>query len=82
MSWSPPLPATQNGIITGYTVRLSYPGGANILRNTATSQATFSSLVSGTVYSVSVAARNSVGLGPYSAAQRFTSAVTGKRLRL
>lgn len=75
VSWDP-LPAqAQNGIITGYEVHLSYPGGEELILNTTETQAAFTSLLASTVYSVRVAARTEAGKGPLSEATMFATSV-------
>jgi streptogramin lyase len=70
LTWTPP-PNT-GPAITGYTVVAS-PGGATVTVSSVVPAATVTGLTNGTAYTFTVAAINSVGTGPASAA---TSAVT------
>ena len=77
LTWNQIPDRHRNGIITGYIVRLSYSGGATIYQNTTNKQTTFSDLTSNRDYFVSVAGRNSAGIGPFSEILIFNAVVTG-----
>ena len=56
-----------NGDITGYSVRYRVQGsGSTQTRNVSITEATISSLMPSTTYSIEVAAVNSAGIGVYS----------------
>ena len=56
-----------NGDITGYSVRYGVQGsGSTQTRNVSITEATISSLLPSTTYSIEVAAVNSAGIGNYS----------------
>ena len=77
MSWDPPRSEERNGVITGYVVRLSRPGVADELRNSAGRRVEFVGLLANTEYRISVAAVTRAGTGPYSNTQTFTTSVAG-----
>lgn len=65
LAWQPPLPEDRNGIITGYTVRLS--SVSSVERRTITTtlvNLTVTSLTPYTTYECIIAAHTSVGAGP------------------
>ena len=66
LSWSPPLPSQQNGVITSYVLTCS--SGGSIINSTRTSSLTkrvqITSLVPGTQYTCFVNASTVVGDGP------------------
>ena len=67
VSWQPPLEINHNGMITVYVIqytRTSEMMSVNV--NSGTRQTNISGLTAFVMYSVSVAARNSNGTGPFS----------------
>lgn len=65
LAWNSPRPEHRNGLITGYVVNVM--GGAESYQLTTTaSPFTVDSLSAFSVYSLAVAARTSVGTGPFS----------------
>ena len=57
----------RNGDITGYSVRYGVQGsGSTQTRDVSVTEATLSSLMPSTTYSIQVAAMNSAGIGVYS----------------
>ena len=64
LSWQPPAPEQQNGIITSYTVYITPDGGSTYTIVTAGLNLVVSSLLPNTRYHFTVAASNEAGLGP------------------
>ena len=68
LSWSPPDPTGQNGIITSYTVIVSNTATSETITYTTNANTT-SLLVSGlsafTVHEFYIAANTSIGMGPF-----------------
>ena len=67
LTWDPPIPEHQNGIITSYVVTVQNVG-TGIVSHSSTSLERFvlSTLTPGSVYRVMVAAQTNVGSGPSS----------------
>ena len=67
VQWGPVNCSEQNGDITGYIVQYGVVGSGNTQNMTVDSgdNATISSLVPSTNYSIQVAAMTSEGIGPY-----------------
>ena len=64
LSWSPPLPSQQNGVITSYVLNCS-SGGNNVNRTrTSSTSLTITGLKPITNYTCSVSASTIVGDGP------------------
>ena len=66
LSWSLPHSTHRNGIITGYTVRVTAASSATFQRSTTATSYTLSSLSPFTHYNYSVAAKTVIGTGPFS----------------
>ena len=67
LMWELPHPQHQNGIITGFIINITaLETGATIHTSTTYKNVTLRSLRPFTTYSCIVAARTSVGLGPFS----------------
>ena len=65
LAWNSPRPEHRNGLIIGYVVNVM--GGADSYQRTSTAtQLTVESLLTYSAYSFAVAARTSVGTGPFS----------------
>ena len=85
LSWQPPVPEGQNGIITSYTVLVT-----ELLTNTTTTYQRDGShtelVITGLHpyydYSCAVAAQTSVGLGPFGALITVTTHQDGESLQL
>ena len=66
ISWSPPAPGKQNGIIISYIVNLTtLDSGLSILFTVSSLEMDIGHLQPFSVYTVAVASQNSVGVGPY-----------------
>ena len=65
LEWSPPSEEERNGPLTGYSVVLEWEEGQEHRVDTADTNYTFTELQQGTTYHCSIAARTSVGTGPY-----------------
>ena len=66
-SWDQPLPEEQNGIITGYGIRIIVVETGEILQLSSDSTSlTVDTLSPFTTYQSIIAARTSVGVGPFS----------------
>jgi len=64
--WHPPPFEFRNGIITGYTISLTTVGSGDVSEHSSsTDTITLGSLHPFTAYAFAVAARTSVGTGPY-----------------
>ena len=74
VTWTPPT-TTGGAPITDYVVRLTKVGGTTASTETTvtTTSATLSSLLSGTTYTVEVAADNAAGRGPFASGQGTTA---------
>ena len=69
VSWQPPSETDHNGMITGYVIQYTRVGSSDMMSvnvNSGTTQYTISGLVAFVMYSVTVAAVNSDGTGPFS----------------
>lgn len=86
LAWGPPHACQQNGNITGYTIYLSenyqpcYLNGLskrNHVVNVSDREVTVESLNADTTYTLSVAARNRVGIGPCSLPLNITTMKSG-----
>lgn len=81
--WNLPLPQNQNGIITGYLVNITaLETGAMIHMSTPYLNLTLHSLRPFTTYSCIVAARTSVGLGPFSTTINIQTLEDGKKINI
>ena len=65
LSWSPPLPAQRNGIITSYLINCTIGGIERIIRQNKTIHTFFTKPV--TSYSCTVSAATHIGDGPATA---------------
>ena len=67
ISWNPPAPENQNGVITGYVINLTLTVGSEEVSQYLSSRdnITIGSLHPFTTYNFTVAAQTSVGTGPY-----------------
>lgn len=75
-----PLPEHQNGIITGYLVRVTQASNGNRRQRTSTdATVTVSSLTPYTQYFVNVAARTVNGTGPFGESYEVTTLEAGER---
>ena len=78
LSWSPPLPEYQNGIIILYRINLTTPQNVTQHYTTADTNITITGLMPHTLYSCAIAAENSAGVGPYSSPVAVQTAEAGK----
>ena len=80
LSWSPPLPSKQNGIIINYIIYISdEESGCQFQESTSnTSITTNENLHPYHTYKCVMGAETSVGLGPFSSAIFFTTHEDGK----
>ena len=66
ISWNPPAPESQSGVITGYVINLKIVGSDEVSQySSSTDNITIGSLHPFTTYAFTVAAQTSVGTGPY-----------------
>ena len=67
ISWNPPAPENQNGVITGYVINLTLTVGTGDVSQYSSSSdnITIGTLHPFTAYAFTVAAQTSVGTGPY-----------------
>ena len=68
VSWQPPIEFNHNGVITGYMIKYARVGSDDIMIMNVPNQTTckIPKLFPCTEYSVTVAAVNANGIGPYS----------------
>ena len=66
LSWSLPRSTDRNGIITGYTMRVTAASSTIFQGSTTATSYTVSSLSPYTRYNCSVAAKTIIGTGPFS----------------
>ena len=68
VAWQPPPPIDHNGPITGYVIRYTRVGSSDMMSVNVTSVTayTISGLPASTEYSVTIAAMNVNGTGPFS----------------
>ena len=80
MSWLAPRPEDQNGIIRYYILRLvdERLGYDDVIINTTLTSHTFTNLEEYNLYSYSVAAATSVGVGNYSGPDQLTTHEDGE----
>ena len=83
VSWQPPLETHCNGSITGYLIQYAKVGSddnmiVNVPNDTATTTLTISGLYACVEYSVTVAAVNANGTGPFSKPVVATSGEDGE----
>ena len=78
LSWSPPLPEYQNGIIILYRINLTTSQGATQHYTSANTSITITGLMPHSSYSCVIAAENSAGVGPYSSPVVVQTAEAGK----
>ena len=66
ISWNPPAPENQNGVITGYVINLTIVSSGDVFQySSSRDNITIGSLHPFTTYDFTVAAQTSVGTGPY-----------------
>ena len=84
LSWSPPLPEEQNGVIINYVINITDTDtGDAFQRFTSNNTLTISSnLKPYTTYICGIAAETSVGLGPFSPDISFTTHEHSKSIEL
>ena len=80
MTWQPPPPEHQNGIITAYVVHVSLEDNETLVQQYTTSSlsVTLVGLHPFSTYMVVVAAETSVGRGPFSSGLRIYTPEDGK----
>ena len=80
VSWLPPLPDDLNGILLYYILRLvdERLGYDDVIVNTTLTSHTFGNLEEYNLYSYSIAAATSAGVGAYSDQDQFTTQEDGK----
>ena len=80
ISWLPPLSDDQNGILRYYILRLvdERLGYDEVIINTTLTSHTFNDLEEYNLYSYSIAAATSAGVGVYSDQDQFTTREDGK----
>ena len=80
VSWQPPLEINHNGPITGYVIQYTRIGTSNMMSENVNSGTThtISGLVAYVAYSVTVAAVNVNGTGPFSNPVMKTSGEDGE----
>ena len=80
--WEDPTPCTHGGELTGYIFQYRSPSLTSSFTEEAVDQGStvfmLSNLVPGTTYEIKVAARNSVGTGPFSDIMSATTAELGR----
>ena len=80
LSWNPPNFEDRNGIILGYTINLTNTRRNETLQYTSNTTAlTLSTLSPYTTYRCTVAARTSVGTGPYTPILTLQTLQDGKK---
>ena len=83
LSWDPPNYEDRNGVITGYVINVTHTRRNETLQYTSNTTAlTLSTLSPYTTYYCIVAARTSVGTGPFSAVFTLQTSPDGKKLCL
>lgn len=84
ITWAPPDPSLQNGVITHYTVALTdlMFGMPQLTYNTTLTSFNFTGLEEYAVYGCEVAAATVGGLGPFSTLLQFTTLEDGIKLNL
>lgn len=78
LKWGPPLAEERNGIIIGYDVNVSHDDTQLLVKMTADNQITIGSLEPQRTYFFIVAAKTSVGRGPFSTEVSATTAPEGE----
>ena len=83
LSWNPPNYEDRNGIIIGYVINVTNTRRSETLQYTSNTTAlTLSTLSPYTTYYCIVAARTSVGAGPFSTVITLNTPQDGKKSRL
>ena len=78
ISWNAPDVAEQNGIITGYVINITHANtGQSFQRMSSSNELFLTDLQPFTTYTCRIAARTSMGVGPYSFAVSFLTEETG-----
>ena len=81
IAWDPPLPESQNGVITSYVIDVfEVETGDMFQLNSATNSLTIDSLSPYTTYVCVIAAMTSVGLGPFSTNFTIRTLEDGKKI--
>lgn len=81
LTWDPPLLQNRNGIITGYTINVTNLDTGEISQIvTSNRNLTLDSLTPFTTYTFIIAARTSVGAGPFSTELTIITLEDGKSL--
>lgn len=75
LSWKPPDPEHQNGVITTYHLLIDFPNMMEL--NSTNTSAEITNLKPYTTYMVKIAAATIAGIGPYSAALSFQTLEDG-----
>lgn len=80
ISWLPPLPDDQNGILRYYILQLvdERLGYEDVIINTTLTSHIFNNLEEYNLYSYNIAAATSAGVGKYSDQDQFTTQEDGK----
>lgn len=77
--WEAPDPEDQNGIITGYSINVTLVRTSQTVQMTSSTNALYlDNLLPFRTYTCRVAARTSVGVGPYSIATSFMTEEAGE----
>ena len=83
LTWDPPLVQNRNGIITGYVINVTALDTGDISQFiTSNHNLTLDSLMPFSTYAFIIAARTSVGAGPFSTDITIQTLEDGKRLGL
>lgn len=75
MSWNPPDPEDQNGVITEYHLLIDFPDVMEF--NSTNTSVEIKNLKPHTTYRVKIAAATIAGIGPYSAVLSFQTLEDG-----
>lgn len=77
LSWLPPPMEHQNGLITGYIITIYRGNDQEQRKETTDKNTTFGSLSGNTHYTLYLAAKTDVGMGPFSDAVYFKTKIHG-----
>ena len=81
LTWAPPSPEEQNGVITGYIINVTIlQNSVNFLLYSNTTSLTVTSLRPYRNYICIIAAITSIGIGPYSTTVTVTTPQDGKTI--
>ena len=78
ITWEDPESEDVNGVITGYVINVTDSSGQRFQTTSTSRSLLLDELSPFTVYTCLVAARTSVGVGPFSLALSFTTDEAGK----